>query len=97
MINVNLIKSGDELRGLEVVGHANAAKAGKDLVCAAVSAIVTGGLNAFSDDQISEVILNDGYCKVILSSNKELIILKTIIVQLKTIEERYPKYIKIKE
>ena len=61
MINVNLIKREDSLIGIEVIGHAQFAEHGKDLICAAVSAIVTGGFNAFDEKDISSVELKEGY------------------------------------
>lgn len=96
MIKVNLIKNNDQVIGLEVTGHADSAPYGQDLVCAAVSSILTGGFNAFSEDDIRECSLEEGYAKVIIASKKGEIILDTLIVQLKTISVSYPKYIKIK-
>ena len=96
MIKVNLIYERDLCIGLEMKGHANTAEYGNDLVCAAVSAIVTGGFNAFNDDDVSEIALDEGYAKVIVKTENGYSILNTIIVQLKTIEEAYPKNIKIK-
>lgn len=49
MIKVNLIKTNDIVTGLQVTGHAKSAEYGKDLICAAVSAILTGGFNAFNE------------------------------------------------
>ena len=96
MIKVNLIYERDLWIGLEMKVHANTAAYGEDLLCAAISAIITGGFNAFDDDDIKEIKLDEGYAKVITSSDKGQIILNTIIVQLKTMEEAYPKNIKIK-
>ena len=96
MIKVDLIYNGDLICGFTMKGHANTADYGNDLVCAAVSAIVTGGFNAFNDDDVSEIALDEGYAKVVVKSENGYSILKTIIVQLKTIEEAYPKNIKIK-
>jgi uncharacterized protein YsxB (DUF464 family) len=96
MIKVDLIYNADLICGFTMVGHANSAEYGNDLVCAAVSAIVTGGFNAFNDDDVSEIALDEGYAKVVVKSENGYSILKTIIVQLKTIEEAYPKNIKIK-
>ena len=96
MIKVNLIKNGDQVIGLEVTGHANSAPHGKDLICAAVSSILTGGFNAFNENDMEECSLEEGYAKVIICSNNGQIILNTLIVQLKTIEMSYPKFIKIK-
>lgn len=96
MIKVDLIYNADLICGFTMKGHANTAEYGNDLVCAAVSAIVTGGFNAFNDDDVSEIALDEGYAKVIVKTENGYSILKTIIVQLKTIEEAYPKNIKIK-
>ena len=96
MIKVDLIYNGDLICGFTMKGHANTADYGNDLVCAAVSAIVTGGFNAFDDEDVSEIALDEGYAKVVVKSENGYSILKTIIVQLKTIEEAYPKNIKIK-
>lgn len=96
MIKVDLIYNGDLICGFTMKGHANTADYGNDLVCAAVSAIVTGGFNAFNDDDVSEIALDEGYAKVVVKSENGYSILKTIIVQLKTIEEAYPNNIKIK-
>ena len=96
MIKVNLIKTNDIVTGLQVTGHAKSAEYGKDLICAAVSAILTGGFNAFNENDISEGSLKEGYASVNVISQRGLVILETIIVQLKTIENQYPKNIKIK-
>ncbi len=96
MIKVHLIKKDDQYISLEVVGHANYAEHGQDLVCAAVSAIVTGGFNAFNDSDIKSIELKDGYAFVEVNLNKGQEVLKVLEIQLKTLEESYPKYIKIK-
>ena len=98
MVQVKVLttKSGN-LYGLEVKGHAGYDKHGQDLVCAGVSSIITGGFNALSKEDIEEISLEEGYAKVILkegSSSCE--VLKVIEIQLRTIEESYPKFITIK-
>ena len=96
MIKVHLIKKDDQYISLEGVGHANYAEHGQDLVCAAVSAIVTGGFNAFNDSDIKSIELKEGYAFVEVNLNKGQEVLKVLEIQLKTLEESYPKYIKIK-
>lgn len=96
MIKVHLIKKDDQYISLEVFGHANYAEHGQDLVCAAVSAIVTGGFNAFNDSDIKSIELKEGYAFVEVNLNKGQEVLKVLEIQLKTLEESYPKYIKIK-
>lgn len=98
MIKVKRIYSNNVLCGLEVKGHANSNESGKDLICAAVSSILTGGFNALVKDEIEEVILDEGYAKVMVneSASISLQVLRVIEIQLLTIEESYPKYINIK-
>lgn len=97
MILVNVISHDGKPYGLEVKGHAGFAESGQDLICAGVSSIVTGGFNAFNKDDIESVTLESGYAKVILKEQSEsLKVLDVIIIQLQTIQESYPKYIKIK-
>ena len=96
MIKVSIILSGEVVNGLEVKGHANFAEHGKDLVCAGVSCIITGGFNALNKEDIEEIILEEGYAKVIVNpESKNVDVLNVKIIQLQTIQESYPKFIKI--
>ena len=70
MIRVKRILSEEELCGLEIKGHANSDEHGKDLVCAAVSSIITGGFNALVKDEIEEITLEEGYAKVVVKKFK---------------------------
>ncbi len=58
MIRVTFIKnSADELCGFRMKGHAEFAKAGEDIVCAGVSALVINTINsieAFTQDSFSD-------------------------------------------
>lgn len=90
-----------KLIGFEASGHANSGPYGKDLVCAGVSSIITGGLNNIQDQQTFEITLFEGYSKVKpwFSNDKinrhDQIVLETIVTQLKTIEQAHPKNIKV--
>ena len=99
MISVNVTFIGSDVKSLTVSGHANYDKYGKDIVCAGVSAVVTGGINALENqvDNI-EIISKENELGVkVLNSNEYIqIVLKTILIQLETIEVSYKKYIKIK-
>ena len=98
MISVNVTFMGKEVKSLTVSGHANYDKYGQDIVCAGVSAVVTGGINAL-ESQLSNIeIINEDNklgVKVINSNEYIQIVLKTILIQLETIENSYKKYIKI--
>ena len=98
MISVNVSFMGSDVLTLTVSGHANYAKYGKDIVCAGVSAIVTGGINALESEIKNVEIINKENelgVKVINNNEKIQIILNTMLVQLQTIESSYEKYIKI--
>src|SRR5687767_5766841 len=83
-----------------IKGHANFADKGKDIVCAAVSAITNGTVNFLQ--------INYGKCCKIICNSTEISIylqndnlecqlaLKLMLYQLKNIEDYYPDYLKIK-
>ena len=102
MIKIQINKTNNKYSSLMVSGHSNYDEHGKDIVCAGVSAIVTGGLNALAIENKNEISyrVNDGYVNVdvlnIENDNLQKII-DVIIIQLKTIEESYKKYVKIYE
>ena len=98
MISVNVTFMGKEVKSLTVSGHANYDKYGKDIVCAGVSAVVTGGINALENQVENIEIINKENMlgvKVINSNEYIQIVLNTILIQLETIENSYKKYIKI--
>ena len=100
MISVNVTFIGNEVKTLTVSGHANYAEYGKDIVCAGVSAVVTGGINALASNVKNIKIINeDNKLGVeVINSNQEIqIILNTILIQLETIQKSYKKYIKIEK
>ena len=96
MIKVS-IKQTKSIEEIIVTGHANSGKYGKDLVCAAVSAIVTGTINAINEIKGSvKYGVEDGYAIIQFEDDSESqIIAKTMIFQLKTVEESNQNFIKI--
>ncbi|MCR4879955.1 MAG: ribosomal-processing cysteine protease Prp [Bacilli bacterium] len=98
MIKVKITYVDNKFQSLKVSGHAKSAEYGKDLVCAEVSAVVTGGFNALEDIDNFEVKLEEGLAylerKGTISAHDEVVI-ATIISGLKTIEEANEKFIKI--
>ena len=84
---------------LEIKGHANSAPHGEDLVCAEVSAVVTGGFNNLKNYKDYELKLDEGY--VCFKANSQLdahdeTVIETIICGLNTILEANPRFITIK-
>jgi len=75
----------------EVLGHADSAQRGEDLVCAAISATVIGLTNAVIELDESELFIQmeeDGYIKVenVPPTDKAQTLLQGMITTLKTIE-----------
>ena len=101
MIKVTINYLNDSINELIVKGHSNFAPKGSDIVCAGVSAIVIGGLNAIDslvENNNIDYEVSDGYVRMSNLSNVEVQnILKIIIVQLKSVEDSYSKHIKIVE
>ena len=99
MIKVLINQEGKNFKSLEVKGNANSAPHGEDLICAAVSSILTGGVNNLENPKDFVLKLDEGYAyieaKDSISSHDEVVI-ETIITSLKTIEESYGKFIQIK-
>ena len=99
MIKVLIKFEEKAFESLEVSGHADTAPCGHDLVCAAVSGILTGCTNAIKDEKNFHLESRDGYYKLEalgpLSSHDEGVI-DSIIVGLQTIASEYGKFIQIK-
>jgi uncharacterized protein YsxB (DUF464 family) len=100
MIRVHIKKTKEDfITYMSISGHADFNVRGKDLVCAAVSAIGVGGLNAL--DKIAHGTVNDELSEgnivisVISVDVTQQNILKTMLCQLETVEYKYSKYIQI--
>lgn len=100
MIKIVCTYQNKNVTGIEVSGHANSAKSGKDIICAAVSAIIITGVNNIKDLKKSEVKSQDGYvkisCKHTLDKEGQ-IELNLVAKMLKEISDNYPKNIKFKK
>ncbi|MDO4500471.1 MAG: ribosomal-processing cysteine protease Prp [Erysipelotrichaceae bacterium] len=82
---------------LDLRGHADFADFGKDLICASVSSIIFGLMNAL--DEIEGVTIKElnNHIEIINESKLEEVnhYFKLILIQLKTIEESYGEFIKV--
>ena len=98
MIKVKINYLDNKFQSLKVTGHAHSAEYGRDLVCAEVSAVVTGGFNAIEEIKNFDVKLDEGIASLealgTVSAHDEIVI-ATIISGLKTIAEANGKFIKI--
>ena len=100
MIKVEITYEGKGLKSLLIKGHANSGEYGKDIVCAGVSAVSVGALNALEDVDDYEIEVEEGRIKATFGkalSDHDEIVLETMILQLKTIQVSYPEAIDIKE
>ena len=101
MTTVTLIYSEGNLTGFMCKGHAGYAKAGKDIICAAVSVLSTTCANALESvaGVTPDIAVDDGYMKVKLpdgcDNHDAMVILRTFEQGVRDIEASYPKYIHI--
>jgi hypothetical protein len=103
-ITINRTESGT-IQSFEISGHALFANRGKDIVCAGVSAVSIGAINAVHaltgvTPEIEH--RDDGYLRCAIPENlpeetwdKVQLLLEGMAVSLRTIEEDYGKHIKI--
>ena len=94
MIIVTIYKSSTSDVGLEVIGHANYAPKGKDIVCSAVSTLVQHTIyNAESYVKSNE----DGNYNVLFDTSDRgtYVLLWSFIRSIKQLAKQYPDYIKV--
>ncbi|WP_182200465.1 ribosomal-processing cysteine protease Prp [Paraliobacillus salinarum] len=109
MIKVTIYRKSDKkVYAFELSGHAESGPAGHDLVCAAVSAVSFGSVNAVIKLCEIEPIIGQGgeggYLHVELpekltteTRRRAELLLEGMIVSLETIERDYGRYITISE
>ncbi len=100
MVNVDYTLNKDgSFKQVEIKGHADSSEVeGHDLVCAAVSSITVGALNALNDIDNYDVIVENGHIRLKTKnkvSRHDSIVIETMMVQLATIEDSYGDFIKI--
>lgn len=98
MITVKYVTEKKQFKSITVTGHALSNVKGKDLVCAAVSAVTIGCINALKNPQDFHIIVAEGHVDVQALRNildHDQIVLETMLISLKSIEESYANYIKI--
>ena len=104
MINVEIFRDKDYIIGFEVKGHANFAKYGEDIVCAAISVLSQTSLMSLIEvcsieERKLDYSIDDetGFLEIKLPKNldreslkKSQIVLKTFELGVKSIIESYP-------
>ena len=98
MIKVNYEAEDEHYSHLEVSGHADSGDYGKDLICASVSSIMFGLMNALDCldldigiEQLENRIVIDNHTDSQIADNY----LELVLIQLKTIENSYGNFIKV--
>jgi hypothetical protein len=97
MIKV-IFHEADQKIYVKVKGHSLSAPKGADLVCAGVSSVTTGALNALDHPTSFQIISNEGLLEIMTIttvSAHDQVVLQTMLRQLETIAEAYPQYVKI--
>ena len=99
MVRVHVKRHQGIIQEVEIRDHAGYADAGQDLVCAGVSSIAVGMMNAL-DEMVPEAcdfVLKEAYIKIetILPDATAGILLQGMYYQLSTMQESYADYITI--
>ncbi|WP_208590349.1 ribosomal-processing cysteine protease Prp [Gracilibacillus suaedae] len=109
MINVTIEREETYIKSFTLTGHAGSGPEGHDLVCAAVSAISFGSVNAVFklceiDLDIDQAGDEGGYLKVTIPNlldeqllEKVSLLFEGMVVSLQTVEREYGQYISILE
>ncbi len=107
MIKIKIYRKKDLITGFELSGHADSGPYGYDLVCAGVSAISFGSVNAVTslcDIELDINMKDNGYLEVLLpedisseAKEKTQLIFEAMIISLITIENDYKEFITIKD
>lgn len=106
MITVTVSKRDNHIKEIIISGHAGSGPAGYDLVCAGVSAVSFGLINAvYRLCDIKLLVVQEdegGYLHIAFPDHvaveqmeKAQLLLEGMIVSFKSIEEQYSKYIEV--
>lgn len=100
MIYVSVTTHDSKINLIEIKGHAGSDDYGKDLVCAAVSAISFGLCNALDLlDTDATISIGNNLIRIECNNPDEKLdtILQTGLIQLKTVQEQNNSYLNIKQ
>ncbi len=96
LVDVNYIFG--KINHVRIHGHGGL-EYGKDVICAGVSACSIGALNALDNAENYKLAISEGLIdleSIHESTMHDEIVLETLIVQLDTIQKKYPDRVKIK-
>lgn len=99
MIRVKVKRQSGRWQELETSGHAQQAPRGEDLVCAGVSSILIGALNALNQlvPDACDLLMEEAHVKISVKkdSGQVQLLLDSLLIQLQTMEAAYADYIQI--
>lgn len=99
MIRIRIVKSNNLIKKITIKGHANYEEYGKDIVCAAVSATYLCTVNAciYINKNSLEVLSLENMQEITVIQEDDIIekLLENMIRCLTSLQEQYPKNIKL--
>ncbi len=97
MIKVEVSYKDNAIVSITCKGHAGSSEYGHDIVCAAVSAILLGGMRALDEKNFSFKELSGlgSICCLTLPSERDEVALETILTQMQCVAASYPKFVTI--
>ncbi|GAA0601548.1 ribosomal-processing cysteine protease Prp [Virgibacillus siamensis] len=106
MINVTVFRKNNQISGFELSGHADSGPYGYDLVCAGVSAVSFGAVNAVMEMTGVELVIDQGaeggYLQVIIPATITTeqmgtvqLLFEGMIISLEAIVREYHQFIEI--
>ena len=99
MIKVEVVKENNLYKKVSIIGHAMYADYGNDIVCSAVSSIVTttiNGILALDKDSLNYEVNEKGLFITYINGVKESqTLINNMVSLLKELEEKYPTNIKV--
>jgi len=108
MIHVNVERDANgRIASVQIDGHAGYAEAGRDIVCAAVSAISIGMVNAVEmvlGVQLPTEVKDDGFlrCRMPTTLDEKTaddvqLLLEAMVAALRSVEAEYGRYVQVKD
>ena len=98
MIKVEVVKENNLYKKVSIIGHAMYDDYGKDIVCSAVSSIVTTTINgciALDKDSLSYEVNDKGVFISNINGDNTNTLINNMVSLLKELEEKYPTNIKV--
>ena len=98
MIKVEVVKENNLYKKVSIIGHAMYDDYGKDIVCSAVSSIVTTTINgciALDKDSLSYEVNDKGIVISNIVGDNTNTLINNMVSLLKELEDEYPTNIKV--